>query len=310
MRQQEKFGIKFYKREKETRFKQTVEINAAQAFALTKAVRTGEAVFSRERNQEESKRFLTSEDSYFGVPEKYADMENGKIDLKPFLKEKEKLGKLTQALQTKIAPVGKRRVRVFSEHDGDFSLDRRYEIAPFGNCKRENGGFTPTLDLVIDFSFNAGVTASKISQYGAFCWAIVDVVEAAGIPTSITLQTTGKIYTSRDWVGAEGEKHYEPRYAILTKVKKPGEYLDQGNIARCFTGDFFRRAIVGNLMRVVSDLGGTDTQMGIGRGEISGEPMVEPGKLFIAGTDAMRLEPDTVAQRILEALGAKKAGAA
>lgn len=310
MKQQEKFGIKFYKRDKETKFKQTVEISAAQAFALTKAVRVGGAVFSREMNQEGAKRYLISEGSFFGTPEKYLDMENGKIDLKPFLKEKEKLGKLTRELQTKIAPIGRRRVRVFSEHDGDFSLDRRYEIAPFGNCKRENGGFTPTLDLVVDFSFNAGVTASKISQYGAFCWAIVDAVEAAGIPTSITLQTTGELYTSPEWMGAEGKQHYGPNYAILTKVKKPGEYLDQGNITRCFTGDFFRRAIVGSLMRVISDLGGTDTRGGIGRGEISSEPMVEPGKLFIAGTDAMRLEPDTVAERILEALGAKNVGAA
>jgi hypothetical protein len=230
----------------------------------------------------------------------------GNFDMAPFLAQREKLSKLRASLQEEVKPVGRMRKRCLSEHDGEWQMERQWEIAPFTATRRETGGYLPTLAIDIDFSFSVGVDSDKIAEFGAFCWAIVDVLESTGITTDLAVQNTGYLEAYNDMGDLAGTNK-----GLLTNVavKTAGEYVDTMTLARCFTPGFLRRGIF-LAKYAAGDALGASLGSGLSMPFIQERPVVSPGRLFLRRQD-MTSNPETVAAWILQALkGSKNESAA
>lgn len=220
--------------------------------------------------------------------------QSGHYDRDLFAEQKKKLSGLRTKLEEKLAPVGRIRKRVMSEHDGEWIQERQWELTPFANTRRETGGILPTLRILADFSFRSGVEGRDIAKYGAFCWAITNALESSGITCEIVLQNTSYM----NW-GKSGEN----KARVRIKVKEAGEYVDTQNIAQCFTAAFYRRGIF-VLKRLFGDSLGTKVQSSLaGSDPDSSTPVVSPGQVFLRREDS-HLNVDAVAHLILEALNA------
>jgi len=241
-------------------------------------------------------KFGNGRDSWYGwTTAQMVDAGAGKFDMAPFILEREKLAKLRTSLQEQILPVGRTRKRCFSEHDGEWSLERQHEIQPFAATRRETGGYLPTLAIDVDFSFHAGIEASKIAAFGAFCWAIVDSIETVGLTTELALQNTGHLSGSGgDLAGTNN--------GLLTNVaaKAAGEYVDTMTLARCFTPGFLRRGIF-LAKYAAGDALGAKLNSSLSQPFIQQRPVVSPGRLFLRRED-MTADPEKVAAWVLQAL--------
>jgi hypothetical protein len=162
---------------------------------------------------------------------------NGKFDTSLFLKKKEELQKtLGNSLEFLEAELARKRVRVMSEHDGELDFDRLYEREPFFNTRVTNTGIARVIDVNVMFHFSGGVSASSINEYGAMTWAIVDILEKAGIRCNVVLNTncTSLAKSKGDYIG-------KTRFKV--KIKSAEEYIDTMDIARHFTSNYFRRVM-------------------------------------------------------------------
>lgn len=233
------------------------------------------------------------------------DAGKGKFDMAPFLRQREKLAKLRTKLQEEIRPVGRVRRRCLSEHDGEWSMERQWEITPFNATRRETGGYLPTLAVDIDFSFSAGVDSDKIAEFGAFCWAVIDSLETAGITTELAVQNTGHLSSYGMKGDLEGTNN-----GLLTNVsvKAAGEYIDTMTLARCFTPGFLRRGIF-LAKYAAGDALGASLDSSLSTPFIQDRPVVSPGRLFLRRQD-MTDSPEKVAAWILQALKGKNESAA
>lgn len=156
----------------------------------------------------------------------------GDLPLTPFIAAKDKFakGQLAEKLKTKLADVMPRRKRVLAEHDGQWEMDRQWEITPFTATTRAMGS-TRFVDIVVHVAFSAGVDADDINRYGAAVWGVSQAIEDAGIQTSITYAMQGLGNSSDGEVDA---------HARIT-LKKSGEYISPNVLAGAFTGNFYRR---------------------------------------------------------------------
>lgn len=174
-------------------------------------------------------------------------------DMTPFAIAKEKLrnSELTKKLSAKFSNINRRR-RILSEHDGEWEMSRQWEIQPFYNAKRQQ---TPhrIIDINCHLNVSCGVSAQEISSFGCMVWAINDVIESCGINTNINIVC--------DSAGVdEGGNLY---CRVKLNLKKPGEYINPSNIARCLTSNFYRRVIF-SWDVIACDFGGGLTSGGLG----------------------------------------------
>lgn len=163
------------------------------------------------------------------------DWEQGKnVDLANFEKEKDKLKEFTSKLKANLSPVVFARKRIMSETDGEWSMDRRWDIKPFQATEKNQSGILPTIKVNVDFCFSAAHRSKEIAKFGAFCWAVFSSIENAGITCEVNLL-----------IKSEGlfRFHKERISNFTVCVKRAGDYIDNCSLARCFTSGFFRRAI-------------------------------------------------------------------
>lgn len=162
------------------------------------------------------------------------DVLDGKLDMRPLLEQQaifQKSGLLAR-LQTTLAEILPRRKRVMSEEDGEWDMDRRWEIQPF-QATTKAMGMGRTMDIVCHCSVNSSTGAEELNKYGAITWAISDMVEKAGIRTRVVLSYRGTSIGTQKNTGQE----------ILIDVKKPGEYIASPVIGATMQTVFFRRPI-------------------------------------------------------------------
>lgn len=232
------------------------------------------------------------EPSFYGniSPEEFCA---GYYDKKLFQKEKEKVKNLRTQIEHKLEPVGRQRKRAMSEHDGEWIMERQWELSPFANTIRNTSGILPTLTITCDFSFRSSVYGKDIAKYGAFCWAIVDAVEAAGIPCAVNIQNT----SSMAWANTTA---YPKNTRTTISLKKAGEYISAESIAQCFTPAFYRRGIF-VLKYLSGDAIGKHVDISLASSGVESRPVVSKGEIFLRREDT-HLDPENVAKRILEAL--------
>tara|TARA_R110000868_G_scaffold66014_5_gene196989 strand:- start:2197 stop:3216 length:1020 start_codon:yes stop_codon:yes gene_type:complete len=164
--------------------------------------------------------------------------EQGKFDLKPFYAQKEKLQKTFGSLEFLEAALARKRVRFLSEYDGELDFDRLYEREPFHNTRISNSGIARVMDINVDFTFSAGVNANEIMEYGTMAWAIMDILEKAGIRCNVFINTLCAHQSS-------GGKLQINDYETRIKIKSTEEYMDTSDLARHFTPNYYRRVIFG-----------------------------------------------------------------
>lgn len=158
---------------------------------------------------------------------------NGNADLTMLKAAKEKLEKtgLKEKLMPIIQAVNPKRRRYNSEHDGDWSYDRRHEITPFSNTKRVYAAQVRTIDLQVHFAVSGDVDSESLDEYGALVWAISDILESAGLTTRITFTTsTNQSFLKR---GKNLLMNFE--------IKRYGQYFSPSTIAGAFKTTFYRR---------------------------------------------------------------------
>lgn len=159
-------------------------------------------------------------------------------------KELERTG-LVQALEENMIGLKKRRKRCFSEHDGNFELDRRYEIEPFSSVKFSKKEF-PYLELIIPIGMNASAKADTINQFTSRCLALADILEKAGYRVSLVAESWGENSTVIcDKDRARGKAlgiEYLRRSKDIDRIvlRDANEYGDIESVANSCNASFFR----------------------------------------------------------------------
>lgn len=178
----------------------------------------------------------------------------GDIDMQPFLKARDKFLKnnLAQKLLENYANCQPRRVRVKSEHDGEWDESRRYDIAPYQGVKKSLGGGR-CIDIFASASVLCDTSAEQLKAYGCMVWALIDIIESMGVNCRIVFRYYSN-HISED--GMDGDTFIE--------VKKAGEYVSPSLIAAVSQPNFYRRAIFG-LRCAMSDCNSERVDGGMGR---------------------------------------------
>lgn len=167
-------------------------------------------------------------------------------DMREYERFKNELAKskLMQRVVNKNNLVNRRR-RSFSEHEGEWSLDRRWEIKPFSNAKRIP---TPArfIDIYCYFNIHAGVGQEEITRYGIALWSINNVLETAGIGTRIFYVQQGRRVADPDY---GSNKRMDTFIKIL--LKEPSKYISPIALAKCLTANFYRRVMFSTMISAV-----------------------------------------------------------
>lgn len=183
-----------------------------------------------------------------------------RFDKTPFLEARKSLAPMVRAIETMDVLKAKRRKRFASEHDGEYDFDRQWERSPFLATRIENSGSMSVIDVNCDFTISGGISHSSIAEYGAICWAVIDLLETAGFRCNVFI--TAEINNSGDTPIGKGVKKMQNR-KIKILLKSAEEYIDTMNLARCFTPWFFRRCIFA-FWCVFAESTGYDIDYGLG----------------------------------------------
>lgn len=124
-----------------------------------------------------------------------------------------------------------KRKRKMSEHDGDYDIDKRWEITPFHSSKMERLPIS-VIDMNVDMTISAGMDAESINKYGTMVWSVIQLIETFGVQVNVNiimevnnLSTCGK------------------SAKMVLNVKRAGQYVSPISLATCFTSVFYRRAM-------------------------------------------------------------------
>ena len=128
-----------------------------------------------------------------------------------------------------------KRKRSLSEHDGDYDHDKRWEIKPFNNSRKEMLPIS-VVDINVDMSISCGMSAEAINKYGTLVWSIVQLIESLGIQASIKIVNDSRNISSN----TDGK--------IILEIKKAGEYMSPVALATCFQSVFYRRVIFSGIV--------------------------------------------------------------
>lgn len=144
----------------------------------------------------------------------------------------------------------KRRRRYFSEHDGDWSYDRRFDTAPFQATKSIRKEF-PVVELIIPISNSAGISSESISQFGARCLALAEVLESAGYRVAITGESWG---ITRSPSASQTKEHFGKLVGVNVGdgwhiagecwrviMREANDYGDVQSMALFGSAEFYRR---------------------------------------------------------------------
>lgn len=161
---------------------------------------------------------------------------------------------LKESLEENLQGVKKRRRRVFSEHDGDFDLDRKWDSAPFMATLMGKREF-PFLELCFPLNMNSGASKKQIDRFNARCLALAEILESVGYRISLV----GENWQRRL---INGSKDCKKLFEKATGVKKEGslelteiellghivirdsnEYGDIASFAQYTSTEFYRRCM-------------------------------------------------------------------
>lgn len=186
---------------------------------------------------------------------------SGEVDMGAYHTARDKLrgSGFDKKLREKIAMVAPRRKRAIAEHDGDWSLDRKWDTQPFMNTKKAVGAGR-TIDIIVNLAASHGVAAKDFDAFGVNVWAVSDLIESAGIQTKIIARFdvervgySGGSYKGRNQIDTE----------IEIQLKDATQFVTPLRLAACFKTAFFRRAVF-SLMVAASQLENGEVDYGLG----------------------------------------------
>ena len=144
-----------------------------------------------------------------------------------------------QKIQEKLIKQNKRR-RVFTDKDGDFDYDRRFDIAPYSSVIKQKVN-----KKVVDFNIHTGfswqVDESIINKYAAIVCVLNDIFNTFGISTNIyNIKSTENITDNGGFFGG-GPPHLKAKI----KIKDSNNYSTTQTILKNIDSIFYRRALFG-----------------------------------------------------------------
>lgn len=276
----------------------------AQTMSLMEEIRAKQFSFKSDYNRDTCREELLTKsrdriEFKGGTHQELVDAMEGRIDMTPFLEAREKLEKsgLLRNLQAEVQKAIPKRKRFVSEHDGEWDLDRKWEISPFMNTTR---ALSPGRVIEIDasFSISAWTKSEAIDKYGAFVWAISDLIEQAGYKTRVTWFNLCQ--------GVDKRRSFGNRLEI--EVKKPDAYMSPSVLAAAFKANFFRRVGFA-MLALTADVGSGEADCGLGSPIAEREPIRYDKGRIVVGPDSPQVDAATIEKVILDALGMKKAAA-
>ncbi len=156
----------------------------------------------------------------------------GQLSMKAYQGAYDKYQKsgMIERIQSRIEDVAPRRKRIYSDHEGDWDYERRFEDEQFVGLTKSSGA-ARAIDIKCNFGIHCGVGAEQINSYGALIWAVSQLIEQAGIQTRI-------IYH----IPCEGQNEdRDIDSSIEIELKAAEEYIAPSLLAAVFTSNFYRR---------------------------------------------------------------------
>jgi hypothetical protein len=183
-------------------------------------------------------------------------MENlgGKIDMARYETAKAELmgTGLFQKLQTQLAAIAPARKRIMSAHDGEWDMGRQWDTTPFYATQRTTSGLAKSVRIVGMMSFSGSTGSGTIDRYGAFLWALSDLIEQAGVSVELVLRCKHRL-------GVDDKDFH-----MDVCVKKPGQYIAPTLTAAVCQSAFYRGAFF--LAQIAAgEYTGTKVPRGLGR---------------------------------------------
>jgi hypothetical protein len=182
----------------------------------------------------------------------------GNINLEPYQSAMDSLleGPLAEKLLSLKDAINSDLDFCFSDCEGEFDFSRRFEERPFimyRQDKRED----KIIEIRCNLTFASGVSAAHIQKFGAFIWAICQIIESAGKQARIV-----GVYKSHEIINNSIATEIE---AI---IKESDEYITPVFLASCLSTGFVRRALFAGLISA-AELLADSVHYGLGRCEFS-----------------------------------------
>lgn len=145
----------------------------------------------------------------------------------------------------------KRRRRSFSEHDGDWDHDRRWDCTPFQGIKSDRKEF-PFVEFIFPTANSSGVSKEQITEFGSRCLALAEIMETAGYRVAITGEEWGgnRNATPRGetfeaiWKSVGGNGMPDGTISITRfLIREANDYGDIQSMALFGSSEFYRRCI-------------------------------------------------------------------
>lgn len=228
---------------------------------------------------------------YGATGKEFTNQGKGDVDTQLFLEARASLNSRLKNLAHNSLFTAPKRIREFSEYDGELDYDRRFERQPFSSTRRTKTGLMRHVEVIVNMGFNCGIEASVINRYGALAWAIVDLIGKAGVQVTLKLAYKGHSLNDYD----------EKPHCDIVLVKNASDYSDPLGFARCFTAAFFRMGIF-NFWSMQAEALGLGVTSGLGS-SANGVISARPGYLELALTDVTRNpKPDELLKLLTKTL--------
>ncbi len=229
----------------------TMTGNITAYTAYIQSAQAGILNFANADNAEHSKGRFKEIGAFHGV--KTDTLERnllGDMDLTAYQAAFEKIAKrgLSEKIEAKIGEIMPRRKRIMSEHDGDWSYDRQWEISPF-DATRRAACQGKTITLIVNFAVSCMTDHAALENFGCFAWAICSLIESAGVGVNLVVRfQASDLSTSRS-----GDCD------IQITIKKSDQYVEPTRIAAMLQTAAYRRGIFSFYAAVCDVTPGTPT---------------------------------------------------
>ena len=266
------------------------------------AVKSGRLAFTIPANKDHATSRLTDRGEFYGAP--YGMLRenlDGKMDMTLYdaAYEKLRVNDLSEKLQSALLLVNPRRKRIMSEHDGDWDLDRKWDIRPFQSTHKVLA-HGRAIELVVHSAINCNSKSKDIEKYGALVWSVCNLIESCGITVGITLSYALREITKDNSIGMTAS----------LRIKKCGEYIEPTRLAASLQSAFLRKGIF-SFIAAIADTAGKTVAINSGRPTQVYCPIknVSDGTLEIAPCVSSAYDSEIIAE-ILRTITGTQASAA
>ena len=209
--------------------------------------------------------------------------------LRSFAAAKEELERtgIKEFLEESAIGTRKKRKRVFSEHEGEWDYDRKWEITPFQSTVLRKDEF-PYLEVCFPINMLARATPEYITGFGARCLAICEILENAGYRIAVTMEdwNTGCVVSSCKGV-SKGWNFKQRQMLNRMVLREANEYGSIQDFAVYASAAFYRRAIFGlirsipNRIHAINGEEGLPGTDGFGSSLTSRPAPAAPGQMIL-----------------------------